>query len=105
MRGKAVTNRKSPAAVMRNPSAARGIILKCCVAVMAIPQGKYKSGALTKAKIAVQPPQDVFENNRPSSHAIGSTMTEMNGTSKNRFINVVGREPLPYLMIDAFNIF
>src|SRR3990172_6849248 len=76
MRGKAVTNRKSPAAVMRNPSAARGIILKCCVAVMAIPQGKYKSGALTKAKIAVQPPQDVFENNRPSSHAIGSTMTE-----------------------------
>ena len=93
MRGKAVANRKSPTATMKNPSAARGTTLRCCVAVMAIPQGRYRSGALTKAKITVQPTQDVVGNKRPSNHAIGRTKREMNGTSKSKF-TTVGRKPL-----------
>jgi hypothetical protein len=88
MRGRAVPNRRSPTATMKNPSTARGIILKYCVAVIAITQGKYRSGPFTRIKTAVQPVQGVLRSKRLSSHAIGRTMTEMNGTSKNRFANM-----------------
>ena len=71
IRNRAVANRKSPTATMKNPRTATGPIIKCRVAMMAIAQGVYRSRGLTKARIAAQPVQAAFGSKRPLSHNTG----------------------------------